>query len=243
MRRRTILHTGLGLLLSATVTLTGCTIPRDHAGTGGPPSPSPAEQLARAAARLQQDTYTMTMTMTIDGQHGQLTGSMDPAKKMGAFTITVPRPGSRSRTVTQERIIGDTLYLTVPDVGLPGTTGKPWRRINLKADTTGPAWSDGAQMATGLQKATDVRQVADNTYRGTLDVAASATALGVPAPTASSGKARIIPFEAHVQGGRLVRYSFDLPTSEGPTNNATVVFSDFGAPVTVHAPPADQIRN
>lgn len=244
MRRRTMTRGGLVLLATATVALSGCTDERDSTDARSTsPARSPAAELNHAAARLQTDTYTMTMTMVVDGERGQLVASMDPGKKIGTFRITVPRKDSPGNLVTEGRVIGETLYMRSPSGldSLPGNKAAPWRRINQAADT-GPAWYDGAQMASALQQATTVRRTGDNTFEGTLDLTASAKAIGVPAPKASSGAARLIAFQARVDDGRLVRYSLDTPTRDGTPNKATIVYSNFGVPVTVQPPPADQIR-
>ncbi len=239
MKRITLTRSALALIAAASVVLGGCSDttdtpnPRDGASTA-----SAARDLTQAATRLQQDTYKMTMTLKVGDDSGRLTGVIDPKKKVGSYTATTDRVGS---TATQWRVIGNVLYLqmTTPG-GTAGYGGKTWRRINSGMTTAD--WYDGAAMTTSFEKAADVRRVGDHGFTGTLDLGASAKAIGVPAPKASSSGPSRVPFEVDTDNaGRLVRYTLDTPDGDNGTNKVTIAFSDFGVPVNVQAPAASEI--
>ncbi len=239
MKRRALTCGGLALITAAAAALGGCsykadtTDPRD-----GTPTSNPAQDLVQAATRLQRDTYKMTMTVTIGDDLGRLTGVVDPNKHVGSYTATTDRKGS---TATDWRVVGNVLYLkmTAPD-GTATYGGKTWRRINSGMTTAD--WYDGAAMTTSFEKAADVRRVGDHGFAGTLNLAGSAKAIGVPAPKASSAGSARVPFEVDTDdAGRLVRYTLDTPDGGNGTNKVTIAFSDFGVPVNVQAPTASQI--
>ena len=238
MKRITLTRGALALLAAAAVALGGCTDKTDTTNPrDGTPTSSPSQDLALAATRLQQDTYRMAMTVTIGDDRGRLTGVIDPNKHVGSYTATIDRDGS---IPTQWRVIGDVLYMKRTTPGGAGDGGKPWRRINSGMTTAD--WYDGAAMTKSLEKAADVQRAGDNGFIGTLDLAASAKAVGVPAPKASSAGPARVPFEAGTDNaGRLVRYTLDTPDGDSGTSKVTIAFSDFGLPVNVQAPPADQI--
>ena len=241
--RRTMLIRGPAALIAATaVALGGCSDNTDatttRVGTATfSPVQGPTADLPQAAARLQQDTYKMTMTMQVGGDSGRLTGLIDPQKDVGAYTATTDRSGT---SATQWLVIGNVVYLRMTAPNTAGPDGKTWRRINSGA--TSADGYDGTAMSTSLEKAADVQRAGDHEFTGTLDLAASAKALGVPAPQVSqTGPARV-PFEAATDtAGRLVRYTLNTPGGDNGTSNATITFSDFGVPVNVQAPPASQI--
>ena len=243
MMRRALARGGLGLVATAALAVAGCTAQSDNTTNGeGRATQNASQTLTQAVTKLQQDTYKMTMTVTISGQQSQLTGAMDPKKKVGSFTATTQHQGSTA--VTEWRIIGSVLYLNraTPGAGTTRSDAKTWRRLN-QAETEGTSnWYDGAQMARPLQQATDVRRVGNKSFTGTLDLAVSAKALGMPTPAASAPSARLIPFEADVDDkGRLVRYRLDTPDAKGNTGQVEIRYSDFGTPVNAQAPPTAQI--
>ena len=231
MKRRTLTCGGLALLTAAAAALGGCSDKTDTRNPrDGAPTASPDQDLAQAATRLQQDTYKMTMTVTIGDDLGRLTGVVDPKKHVGSYTATTDAKGS---TATQWRVIGNVLYMkmTAPG-GTAAYGGKSWRRIN--SGMTSADWYDGAAMTTSFEKAADVRRVGDHGFTGTLDLVASAKAIGVPASKASSAGTSRVLFEVDTDDtGRLVRYTLDTPNSGNGTNKVTIAFSDFGVPVDV----------
>lgn len=241
MRRRTLI-TGT-LATTAVLALIACTDTKQpESRTSTPPTKTPAAQLADAAARLQNDTFKMTMTVKIDTTDARLDGAMDPTKKIGAFVATTKRNGGTS--IIEWRILGNVVYLKTNTPSLPGTTNKPWRRINQAESASLAEGFDGAKMANPLTQATNVQRPSARHFTGTFDTAAVAKALSVPTPSSSSSAAPApnVAFTADLDDrGRLTRYHLDVPRTKGGTYPLDLTYSDFGIAVIVQAPPADQV--
>lgn len=249
MNRRHWMARGILTLLAvaALMLTTGCTDNADDTTPKtGKPAQSASDALARAAQRLQADSFKMALTMTVaNGDTGNLSGIMDPTKKVGAFTSTFTHDGTP--TTSEWRVIGRTVYLktSASTAALPGSSRKGWQRINPGTDTMSDDF-DGAQMASTLERATTVKRAGDNAFTGTIDVSLAADALGTstlkPKVGSSSSTTQLVPFRADTDGqGRLTRYSLELPNPTGGVNKVTLTYSNFGTAVEVQAPPADQI--
>ena len=241
MRRRA-LASGI-LAATAALALTACT---DNAPsesrTSTTPTKAPAAKLADAAGRLKNGTFKMTMTVKIDDTDARLDGAMDPTKKISAFTATTKRGGSTS--IIEWRILGNVVYLKSNTSNLPGTKDKPWRRLNQAESASLAEGVDGAKMANPLTQATNVQRTSARHFTGTFDTTAVAKALSLPTPNSSSSAtpAPTVAFTADLDDqGRLTRYHLDVPRTKGGTYPLDLRYSDFGTPVTVQAPPADQI--
>ena len=241
MRRRT-LTSGI-LAATAVLTLTACTDTGQHESrTSTTPTKAPAAELADAAGRLKNDTFKMSMIVKIDTTDARLDGAMDPAKKIGAFTATTKRNGGTS--VIEWRILGNVVYLKSNTPSLPGTKDKPWRRINQADSGSLAEGFDGAKMANPLTQAASVQRPSARHFTGTFNTAAVAKALSLPTPTTTSSAtpAPTVAFTADLDDqGRLTRYHLDVPRTKGGTYPMDLTYSDFGTPVTVQAPPANQI--
>lgn len=243
MRRRT-LTTGI-LTATAVLALTACTDTKQRESrTSTPPTKTPAAQLADAAGRLKNDTFKMTMIVKIDTTDARLDGAMDPTKKIGAFTATTKRNGGTS--VIEWRILGNVVYLKSNAPSLPGAKDKPWRRINQAESGSLAEGFDGAKMANPLTHATNLQRTSARHFTGTFDTAAVARALSLPTPdnSSSAAPATTVAFTADLDDqGRLTRYHLDVPRTKGGTYPLDLTYSDFGTPVIVQAPPADQIAD
>jgi hypothetical protein len=244
---RTLSRSLLAVLVGAAA-LTGCT-PRDDTGTTTSPSPAPpaSVQLADAARHLARTSFAMKLTIALSQGTAILTGTMDPRKKVGAFTAATSGRGD-DHILTQWRVLGTVLYAKTTTNGVAANENRPWLRLN-NADTDGLATAfDGAAMAQALTKATGVRRSDGTHFTGTLDGATASTAFGVSTPAASPSAAASTPaagsvaFTADIDNrGRLTGYQATLTTSTGTRRRATLAFSDFGVPVNVQAPPPDEI--
>ncbi|MEV8509714.1 hypothetical protein AB0368_33490 [Actinoplanes sp. NPDC051475] len=240
MRRRT-LASGI-LAATAALALTACTnTGQNGSRTSTTPTKAPAAELAEAAGRVKNDTFKMTMTVKIDTTDARLDGAMDPAKKIGAFTATTKRGGT---SVMEWRILGDVVYLKTNTPSLPGATNKPWRRINQAESASLAEGFDGAKMANPLTQAINVQRPSARHFTGSFATTAVAKALSVPTLNGSSSAtpAPTVAFTADLDDqGRLTRYHLDVPRTKGGTYPLELTYSDFGTPVTVQAPPADQV--
>ena len=243
MRRRT-LTTGI-LAATAAFALTACTDTKQpESRTSTPPTKTPAAQLADAAGRLKTDTFNMTMTVKIDTTDARLDGAMDPIKKVGAFTATTKRGGGTS--IIEWRILGNVVYLKSNTPSPTGIKDKPWRRLDQADSGSLVEGFDGAKMANPLTQAAGVQRTSARHFTGTFSTAAVATALSLPTPNSSSTAtpAPTVAFTADLDDqGRLTRYHLDVPRTKGGTYPLDLTYADFGTPVTVQAPPAEQIAS
>ncbi|MEV6849384.1 hypothetical protein [Actinoplanes sp. NPDC051411] len=247
MNRRATPASALAALAVATIGLSACT----GTSTTSPDQTSktatttPASELATATSTLAEQTFAMTMTVKIDGTDARLTGAMDPAHKRGAFTATTDVDGRRS--VQEWRLIGSDIYLKTNTPALPGTSAKPWRRIDAKASGGNLADGlNGAKIADPLRHATAVQRTGKGHYSGSITAASlsgfldsSASSSGPSAPTSAQ-----VNFAAEVDGQhRLTRFHLDVPRAKGGTYPIDIVYSGFGESVDVQAPPADQVAD
>lgn len=243
MRRR-ILTSGI-LAATTALALAACTEPSSRGPrTSTTATKAPTAELADAAGRLKNDTFKMAMTVKIDTTDARLDGAMDPTKKLGTFTATTKRDGGTS--VIEWRILGDVVYLKSNTPSPASNKDKPWRRVRPADAGSLAEGFDGAKMANPLTQAAGVQRTSARHFTGTFTTAAVAKALSLPTPTSSSGAtpAPTVAFTADLDDqGRLVRYHLDVPRTKGGTYPMDLTYSDFGAPVTVQAPPASQIAS
>lgn len=250
MKTTTIARSSLGLVAAAALTITGCgstASPGSAAPAPAAAAPAaaatedPAVALGKAAAKLGEESFAMAMTM---GEAGGMNGSMDPVKKVSQFTMNVEEAGS---AITMEmRTIGDDLYMKTTAEGLDLPGGNSWTHME-QGDAAGPmslGTFDPAEVAATLERTSDVKRVGDKDFTGTVDLAASAEALGMTAADVEAVGATPLPFEASVDDeGRLVRYAFTSPAVSGqPPVEMVTTYSDFGLPVDVQAPPAAEVQ-
>lgn len=175
-------------------------------------------------------------TITLDlGAEGKATGSFSIENGVMEQQMTMPIEGQTMQIVST----GGILYMK----GLPGSK-KPWVKIDPKADDpvsqmfagmTGDM-GDPRQLAKALDgsTATVVSSTADAT---TYDVTIDPKNLLGGAATSADPSAK--PVKA-----RYTLDAKDLPTSmvvEVQGQKLTVGFGDWGKPVDIKAPPADQV--
>lgn len=238
------------LALAAALGLSACGDAGTDAGSKTSSSSSSSSSSAAAGLKAGQtvDGAELATTMT-DAmvKAGSGTIAMDlgtEGKATGAFAIkgtameqqmTMPIQGQTMEIVST----GGIIYMK----GLPGSK-KPWVKIDPKADDpisqmfagmTGDM-GDPRQLAKALEgtKATVVSSTADGT---TYDVTIDPKTLlgGAAASAAPSAK----PVKA-----RYTLDAKDLPTSmvvEVEGQKITISFGDWGKPVSITAPPADQV--
>jgi len=196
-------------------------------------------------------------------------GDFDFASKTGQMTVTVPPLAGGPGATLQFRVVGQTVYLDVPGIE-SATGGKPWVELDLSsyeqavgsnsADPLGGATSgDPTQLLQMLSRiGAQVTEVGPATVDGvpTTEYQASidlSKAVGGTA-TASTPGAQIgrqlaqsllgdIPVSVWVDiQGRARKVTMNLSVL-GVHVDMTMGLSDFGEPVTVTPPPADQVAD
>jgi hypothetical protein len=193
------------------------------------------------------------------------TGAASFATDQSEFSLVVPQAGT-----FQIRLVAGTLYLMVPPQAQAATGGKPWGAISLanlqqgnsSVPGLGTGSSDPGQIlgylqgvsssVTNLGPAT-VRGVQTTHYRAVIDLDKAA---GVN-PRAAAAYQKLIsqihtptlPVDVWTDSSNRVnqmRIQIPVPagtggSAGGGTVTVTLQLFDFGVPVTVAAPPADQV--
>jgi hypothetical protein len=235
---------GLGVFAALCIGLAGCgdtaapgVTATPSAGASGtadasPPSTATAE-LTAAAQRLNDDT----VKVTLESSTLRSTGNLDPKADKATMSVRI---GTNSSV--DLRSIGEDAWLQA--TGVPGVEPGKWLHIDgaRLAGTSFDALPDGDAAGAGkfVERMADVTKSGDGTYQGTIDltkVAGSGVSVDV-----LGAKGNSVPFTATVDDqGRLTKLTLDLSTIDPNLGTMTTTYSDFGAPVTVAAPPAAQV--
>jgi hypothetical protein len=237
------------LALAASIALAGCGSTASPGGAGSGTAAGPAAQ-AGLKAGDQVDGATLATRMT-DAmiKAGSGTISMDLAatgKATGAFVMHQHSTDQHLSMTVQGQALeivmtGGLIYMK----GLPGSA-KPWVKIDphgtdqlstMFAGLTGQM-SDPRQLAAALHgtKATVVSVAPDATlYDVTLDPKKLLAAAG----QAGNAAVPLKPVKAHYTLDAQSRPTKLAVDAQGTT--ITVTFGGWGQPVTITAPPADQV--
>jgi hypothetical protein len=205
-------------------------------------------------------------TSTVTGE-----GSVDMANKRGALTINLGTLGASFGASTVETVIdGQQIYVKLPPGVLPG--GTPWFKldlaaagrqggINLGSLSQLQQQADPTQILAYLKGATDdarevgeedVRGESTTHYRSEIDLRRAADSLPAESrPAIEEAIATLgtstFPLDAWIDdGGRLRRMEFSVdPDGTGPSAPGSVQMElfDFGVPVNVQPPPANQVTD
>jgi hypothetical protein len=215
-----------------------------------------------AASKTVHMQYTISVSgaPSFAGQKGKAVsvsmtaqGAFDFTNKSAALTATGPGPNGKGTEVVAMRIIGPTLYLSAPGL-TRADGGKPWIHVGVaqyeqKEGQTGFSSFLSGDLSqslgvlrqqlgktTALGPAT-IDGVATIHYRVMLPVTATSSS-GVSVPTSASW-----PADVWVNGQRqLSQLRLQIPFF-GLEMSDTVTLSDYGSPVSVTPPPANQTAN
>jgi hypothetical protein len=252
--------------------ITGCTSAAKTAGgstTGGanPLQLSPVAEIQAALSKASGDK-TVHVTGTIATASGS--GTLE-AQEQFSPSVEMSMNMSLSGTNISEILVADTLYMKVPQLSSM-LGGKAWAKINLSslgslgssvqslidsAKNTDPTAQLQPLLASG-----DVHKVGTETvdgvqadhYSGTVD---PATAFDSSQAAKNLTPAQIAQIKSMLQSGGVTKETIDvwvasdgLPVREQVTANsssgATKVdmhMSNWGAPVSIAAPPAGQVTD
>ncbi len=159
------------------------------------------------------------------------------------------------------RLVGSSVYAKLP-AGAGGSAAKPWVRADatssnpvLKGLASGLAsardsgslssYGAFAQVASSIKDAgpATVAGIATEHYRLMLDSSKLSAINPSAGGLAKAGIGASIPVDLWIDtGGRPVQFVMTL-TAQGQTVVSKVLVTKFNAPVTITAPPADQLAN
>ncbi|GIG71257.1 DUF6612 family protein [Phytomonospora endophytica] len=193
--------------------------------------------VALAAEKTKQQSYRMTMTMDPEMT---MEAVVDPVAKTGHTTMSINAEGVSLET--EMILLDEDIYVKTTGDG-PLASDK-W--MHMKSDGLGDAFSTSqVDPAEFLAGADEVVRVDEHTYTGVLDLSTvSAGAFGGGLGEKFGADFTEIPFTLTLDDeGRLSRMETTMKGmgTDGTDRTAVVTMSDYGTPVDVTAPPADQV--
>jgi hypothetical protein len=237
-------------------------------GSGGGTGAVVSIKTLRAAADNTQSAkssrFVMDMKVDVSGEPVSINvdGVMAGDGKTGQLTINAPVLGS-----IEERIVDGVIYMNMGDLAAGKLGDRPWVKLDLDQlnQQSGGALSgvaDQAQSNTpqqGLEYlqglSGDVTKVGDDTvagehavhYRASIDYAKVAAKLPDSASAVRDQLAKLgtVPADVWIDDSdRVVKMQMKIDASAfsagAGTADMTMEITDFGVPVDVQAPPADQ---
>lgn len=240
----------------STLALAGCGNATDISGSQGATLTKENFASAMDSATAQARSVHISGTVSAAGQ--QMTLSADESlggsslkDLTGAMTMTLPGMGQM-----QARFVSGTIYLNVANLGLPGSAGKPWMKIDLTdpSNPLGAAFSkiaalNPSQMMDTFKSITTLTTVGSETvdgiqtthYKVAVDTAKVANLMGLSQNQRSdlASMPKTLTYDVWVDGtSRPVKLSMAIQTMRMEMH-----FSKWGEPVHVVAPPASQVRS
>jgi hypothetical protein len=244
-----IRRTGLGLLVALALAVTGCA-----SGEGGNPDlggPSSGQQadpklaLVGSTDALNQESFKMEMSM---GDLMSASGAMDPAAGTGSVSMSIEAEGM---AMDIETIFTETDgWISLGEMGALLGVQTEWMHVDQTRLPEGgfmgvqPGDTDPANTAELLQGLGTVRQVDEHSFEGEIDVTQGRSDLLDEEMVAAMGEdATTLPFTATIDDqGRLTSMVIDFPAMpEFPAQSMEIRYFDFGTPVEITPPAADQV--
>jgi hypothetical protein len=241
---RWIVRTGLGLFAALTLAAAGCSA--DPGGTANEVTAAdPGFVLAASTDALEQEPYQVEMTM---GDLMTAAGFVDPMAEATSLEVSI---GAEGIQMTVEAIvIGDDIWTNLGDLDAMLGVETEWMHIDqARLGDEGvfglaPDQLDVAGAAEMLKGLDTVEQVDAHTFEGEIDLAESApTAYRDQLLEALGEGSTTVEFVATVDDqGRLTHLVITLPPHPDlPADQLEMRYFDFGTPVEIAPPPADQV--
>ncbi|HSZ38034.1 MAG TPA: DUF2510 domain-containing protein [Acidimicrobiales bacterium] len=233
---------------------------------GGSGDASAQEAVANAAAQTinsQSADMSLTIGVNVLSVHENVTanGAFDFAHKTGTMTMTIPVNGQQY--TEQEILDGSTVYVNLGGLTSGLALSKPWVSENisqLSNSSNGLGTLDPTSMLRQLQSAGGtVTSLGPTTYDGTSVTEYSATLpssaimgdIGKLPSSLQQGVSGLNLPDMHMniyvtqdnllKAVSLPSYSVSIG-GQSMSMNMTMVLSNYGTPVNVTPPPADQVE-
>ena len=237
--------------------------PVAHAGDGAVLTTAYDEAVAAKSARM-----TLSATVTTPAQTVTTSGSgiFDWGRRLGQLTFTIPLQ-AQSTSITAV-LDATTVYVQVPGAARSAVGGKPWLKFDISG--LGSSGSDDPAQTLAVLEASStstqdlgpatVGGVATTHYQAQVDPAKAAAKASPAAqkliaqlPALTGGAT--FPVDVWVDAHGLPRQlGYVITIQKAPAGSATAAaqafpetvrvtmgLSDYGTPVTVTVPPADQV--
>ena len=268
-KRFGLMAAGAAVALAAAA---GCTSAAKSSGgsTGSGGNPVQLSPVAEIQAALSKASGDKTVHVTGTISSAAVTGTIDAQEQFGdqiKMSVNMAMGG----TTISEVWIGDTLYMKIPQLSSE-LGGKPWAKLSLSSmGTLGSTFqslidsaknTDPSAQLQPLLASGDIHKVGTETvdgvqaahYSGTVD---PATAFDGSQAAKNLTAAQIAQLKSLMKAGGVTKETIDvwvasdgLPVRETVSMNtsagATKVdmhLSGWGKPITVTAPPADQVSD
>jgi hypothetical protein len=234
--QRGIVRTGLGLFAGLTLAVTGC---------AADPVEDPGLVLAASTETLAQESFRFELTA---GELMSASGAVDPAADAGSVTMSLAFGGMAMDV--EAVVLGTEMWANLGAFGGLLGVGEPWLHIDQsRLGESGfagvePEELDLVGAAELLKGLGTVEQIDEYTFRGEIELARGSSTVFADELLKALGEESVtLEFTATVDDeGRLTRLVVDLPpTPQVPAEELELRYFDFGAPVEVSPPPADQV--
>jgi len=224
---------------ASTAKPSGSSAPADTPEAGSTVAPADFADTYRSAF---DNTTTAHMTMKLDMMGQQITGDGDIDYSQDSPAVAMTMDGAAFGGESLEaRLVDNVMYVKMGSM----TQGKfvkmdldsPDNPLGSLADSMDPSRAMDA-LESALTKVIYVGSDSDGDhYKATVDTAAMMKAMGQGVP-ATAQMPKSMSYDAWFDSeGRFSRMVMDM----GPTGTTEMKLSDFGADVTIEAPPADQV--
>ncbi len=236
----------------ATLAVAGCGSASDLSTDQGASLTKQNFASSMVSATSQAKSVHMTGAFTVQGQ--KITMTADESMKgtslkdlAVALNMTIGSMGA-----VEVRVVAGVVYVNGAKLGLPGTTSKPWLKVDLtdKSNPLGAAFSKIASMnPSELMKAfqsistltevgtESVDGVQATHYTVTVDTSKATSMLGMPMQGQMSSMPKTLTYDVWVDAAsQPVKVMMN-----NPMFTVEVHFSKWGEPVHVVAPPASQV--
>ncbi|GLZ80875.1 hypothetical protein Afil01_56820 [Actinorhabdospora filicis] len=202
----------------------------------------PKAAIAVAAEKVKQESYSFSMTMAPEVE---MTAQVDPVAKAAHATMKVTAEGFSMNT--EMIMLGDDMYMKMTGGFM---ASDKWMHFDSTDADLGKAW-DQKQMdpAEFLKQVGDVEQIDAHTYKGTLDLSKmDLSSMGSEQEKAAkdaAGKMGAVPFTLVLDDqGRIAKLEMTMKgiMPDGSDRTMVMTVTDYGTPVSVQAPPKDQVQ-
>ena len=201
----------------------------------------PALQLASSVEALAEESFKVEMSM---GEFLTATGAVDGPRHAARIAMST---GMEGQSLDVEMIVTEAdMWMNMGDLSFLLGVEAPW--MHLDTSRLGgegfmgvkPGEVDFAGTAEMMKALGDVERVDDTTFRGEIDLTRAGDTVLDEQMLAGQTTLR---FTATLDSqGRLTEMRVDFPEMEGLQADALVVrYYDFGQPVDISPPPADQV--
>ncbi|HEX5542572.1 MAG TPA: hypothetical protein VFX60_13605 [Micromonospora sp.] len=236
IRRLTI--SGLSLFTALSLAITGCGT--DSGATGGDKGSSNATQekpldvLLASAESTTKESFKMKLESSVMNAEGV----MDLANDKASMTMEMGAAGESMGI--KMLMLGNDMYMQM-SMGIPEVDNK-WMHLDT-GDVKAGSMLDQVRDPAGFKEFSDtiveIERDGDRGFKGTMDLTKSSNA---DDETKAMGDKAKVPFTVRLDDqGRLVEFSMDMTAVSPEVGKLTVTYSDFGTPVSVEKPPADEI--